>query len=42
MNEKRSPKALLRIRLPIKKMTKNNEKIRKKEKITVTFKRRIG
>jgi hypothetical protein len=42
MNEKLSPKLLLRIRLTIKNMTKNNEKIRKKEKITVTFKRRIG
>jgi len=40
--EKLSPKLLLKIRLIINKKTNNNEKNRKKEKITVTFRNRIG
>ena len=42
MNENLSPKTLLNIKLAIKKKTKNDEKTRKKEKITVKFKKRIG
>ncbi len=42
MNEQPSPKMLLKIRLTVKKTTKNNEKIRKKEKIMYTFRYRIG
>jgi hypothetical protein len=42
INEKLFPNALLRIKLITKNKTKNNEKARKKEKITVKFKKRIG
>ena len=42
MNEELSLKNLLMIRLIIKKRIKNNENTRKKEKITVKFKSRIG
>jgi hypothetical protein len=42
MNEELSPKNLLRIKLAIKKKTKDDEKTRKKEKIIVKLKRTIG
>jgi hypothetical protein len=42
MNEKPSLKLLFRIKLTIKDMTKNNENVKKKERISVTLRSRTG